>query len=260
MLKYQSLLLLVLFVMCSSLVQGQKVLEKPIEKWSQKDALEVLNNSAWAQTYQSVTGAAAAAQSDALRNQSDNRVLGSERSRSERAGAPPPVVIRLHSALSIRMALTRLNQIGANYDKMDDKAKAQFNEQARKLLECAQCLNYYVITLTQSPNATGQSVEEAIFQGMTLEQMKGNVTLKNEKGEVRDLVHFIPPSKRGESAVFFFPRKNDKGDILIGKENSELIVAFDNAFFSQGNRYSHLIPRSFNFKVSKLIWADQLVL
>lgn len=243
----------------SCVVSAQKILEKPIEKWSKDDALEVLNNSPWAQTYQSISGAAAASANEAVRSQSDNRLTGAERGRTERSGGPAPVVARLHSSLAIRLALTRLNQIAANYDKLDDKGKAKFNESARGMLECTQCQNYYVVTLTQFANATGQGVEEAIFQGLTNEQMKGNITLKNDKGESRDLAHFLPPQKRGDSAVFFFARNDASGKALIDKSNSEVIVAFDNAFFSTGNRYSHLIPRNFTFKVSKLIFADQVV-
>ncbi len=259
MFKPRFLALVASLLLLSCAVSAQKILERPFEKWSKDESLELLNNSPWAQTYQSVSGAAAAAANDALRAQSDNRLVGAERGRSERSGGPPPVIVRLHSSLAIRAALTRLNQIGANYDKLDDKGKAKFNESARGMLECSQCKNYYVVTLTQATNATGQGVEEAIFQGLTNEQMKGNVTLKNEKGETRELAHFLPPQKRGDSAVFFFARNDADGKTLIDKSNSEVIIAFDNAFFSQGNRYSHLIPRSFTFKVSKMIFADQVV-
>jgi hypothetical protein len=259
MLKFNKLILLGLFCVCTSLVAAQKVLDKPVEKWSQSEAMEVLNKSAWTQTYQSVQGAAAASANDALRDQSDNRIVGRERSRSERAGGPAPVVMRLHSGLPIRLALTRLNQIAAGYDKMNDKAKAEFNDAGRSLLECGPCQNYYVLTLTKFPNPSGQAVEEAIFEGMALEQMKGNVWLKNDKGETRELAHFIPPAKRGDSAVFFFARKDGKGNVLVTKDNDEVSFVFNPNFFTPTNRFYHLIPRKFDFKVSKITVGDQVV-
>ncbi|MBA2735577.1 MAG: hypothetical protein H0U50_02195, partial [Pyrinomonadaceae bacterium] len=46
----------------------------------------------------------------------------------------PPVVIRLHSALPIRQALVRIQQISAGYDKMDEKQKADFDAGQRDFL------------------------------------------------------------------------------------------------------------------------------
>lgn len=254
------LFLMFFFVLISCVfVFSQKVLEKPIEEWSQKDATEILNNSPWAQGYQSLQGAAGASAIDALRAQSDNSIVGAERGSTARVGAPSPVIARLHSGLPIRLALMRLNQIGANYDKMNKDEKIKFNESARKLIDCAICQNYYVVTITKVANPSGQSVEEAVFQGMTLEQMKGNVWLKNEKGVIRELVQFIAPTKRGDSAVFFFSRKDEKGALLLTKDNIDLHVVFNGAFFTSANRFAHLLPRQFDFSVSKITFGDIVV-
>lgn len=251
--------LAVIVLVCSFSVAQKAIPDKPIEKWSQKDAMEVLNESAWTRTYQSIQGAASASASEAVRAQADNRLVGAERSRTERSGGPAPVIMRLHSGLPIRLALMRLNQIGASYDKMNDSDKAKFNEGAKKLLDCAICQNYYVITLTLMSNPSGQSVEEAIFQGMTHEQMKENVWLKNDKGVTRQLAQFVPPQKRGDSAVFFFPRKDEKGELFLTKDNSEFSFVFNGNFFTSNNRYAALIPREFEFKISKITVGDNLV-
>lgn len=259
MLKFNKSVLAVLLVALAAATFGQKVLDKPIDQWTQKEATEVLNNSSWSKLYQSNEGAAAAAQAEARRQQSDNRMSGSERSRSDQTGSPPPIVMRLYSGLPIRLAIARLRQIGAGYEKMNDKAKGEFNQANRVLLECPACKNNYVVSLTQIPNPSGQFVEEAIFQGMTLDQMKGNVWLKNDKGEKRDLVHFIPPAKRGDSAMFFFARKDDKGNVFLTKDNSEFSFVFDGNFFTSSNRFAYLLPRQFDFRVSKITVADTLV-
>lgn len=258
MLKYNKFFLIAAFCLLAVAVPAQKALDKPIDKWSKSDAMEILNNSSWTQTYFSTAASAGASANNALRDQADNSLTGGERSRTERSGGPPPVIARLHSALPIRLALIRLNQIGSGYDKMNDKAKAEFNDSARGLLECNPCKTHYVITVTLAPNPTGQSVEEAVFQGMTLAQMKGNVTLRNDKGESRELAHFIAPEKRGDSAVFFFARKDDKGSTLIEKGDKEVNMVFDASFFN-GNRFAPYLPRKFDFSVSKITVADQVV-
>ena len=84
-------------------------------------------------------------------------------------------------------------------------------------------------------------------------------TLKNEKGDTRDLVQFIPPQKRGDSAVFFFARKNDKGDFLLTKENTDMNFVFNANFLTTSNRFAYLLPRQFDFKVSKITVGDKVV-
>lgn len=244
-------------------VSAQKALNKAVDSWSKDDAMEILSSSPWAKMYSSTEGAAAASQSDALQAQSatqrNSRIQTSEQGRSERSGGQAPVIFRLHSGLPIRLALTRLNQISAGYDKLNDEAKAKFNESGKKLLDCQICQNYYVVTMTKMPNPSGQGVEEAIFQGMTLEQMNGNVSLRNDRGDTRELFQFIPPEKRGDSAVLFFPRKDDKGDVFLTKDNTEFTLVFNPSFFTSSNRFASLIPRQLEFKMSKIIVNGMVV-
>jgi len=238
---------------------AQKTAEKPSNKWSRDESLKILSDSSWARTYQSTQASAAADAAAAVRHQAGTRLSGGDPGSSALIGAPAPVVIRLHSALPIRQALTRLNQLSAGYDKMDEKGKAEFDVSVKKFLECAICQNYYVVTLTQFPNTTGQSVEEAIFQGMKLEHMKGNVWLTNEKGEKRELIQFTPPKQRGDSAVFFFARKDDKGVEFLTTANKELNFEFNNNFLTSSNRFARFVPRRFEFKISKMTVGENLM-
>lgn len=239
---------------------AQKFAEKPFTSWSRENAMEMLSDSSWARTYHNMTAAAGAAMEDAARAQSDNRLSGQERGRSERAGGTPPVYARLHSALPIRQALIRLNQIAAGYDKMDDAGKAAFDARAKGMLECGVCQTHYVVTITAAPSSTAQGVEEGIFQGMNIEQMKGNIWLETEKGAKRELVEFIAPKKGGESAVLFFARKDDQGIDLVSDANNTLSVVFNNNFLIPSNRFSPLLPRRFEFRVSKLKQGSRLTL
>src|SRR5215212_11596324 len=117
------LLLSICLYFLTGSVSAQKTLEKPLEKWSKEDALKIVTNSPWAQTYQSPESSSAAAAQQIRREQRDsvNSGGGNLAGSSGRSLGNPPVVIRLHSALPIRQAIIRGRQIAAGYDKMDDK-------------------------------------------------------------------------------------------------------------------------------------------
>jgi len=187
-------------------VLAQKYVEKPFQKWNKDEAIKVLTSSPWAQTYQSTEGSSRAAQVQVGREQHQNANSGGSNPRSvARDFGPPPVVVRLHSALPVRQALIRMQQLSAGYDKMDEKQKTEFDASAKDFLNCKICQSYYVVTLTQAPDSSGQTVEEGIFQRMSLKDLKGNVYLLNEKGDQRELAQFTPPKGRGDSAVFSLP-------------------------------------------------------
>ena len=252
-------LVFVCFCFFVSAVYAQKALEKPYQKWSKDEAIRILSDSGWAKTYQSTVGSANASASQINREQGQSASGGGSNPRSvARDFGPPPIVMRLHSGAPIRQALARMQQINAGYDKMDEKKKAQFDESSKSFIACAICQNYYVVTITQSPNASGPGVEEGIFERMSLKDMKGNVWLENENGEKRELVQFTPPKGRGDSAVFFFARNDDKGTPLLTAQNKEFRFVFKNEFLNTANPYAGLVPRNFEFKVSKLMVGENL--
>jgi hypothetical protein len=240
---------------------AQKTWEKPVQKWSKDDALKIVTSSPWAQTYQSPEIEAAAAAQQAARDQRNTvnsggsgATLGSV---SRLLGASP-VVIRLHSALPVRQAIIRGRQIAAGYDKMDEKGKAEMDESVSVFLNCPACQNYYVVTITQFPDSSSQSVQEGIFQRMTFNDLKGNVYLQNDKGEQRELVQFTPPKGAGASAYFFFARKDDKGNLFLTPDSKDFKFVFKNEFLTPANPYAIYVPRSFEFKVSKLMIGEKL--
>lgn len=260
--KYNKLTLLVLVFCLSFTAFGQKYLEKPYNKWSKDEALRVLNDSPWAKGYQSPAGLAAASQNQTAREQADQVIRptagNQQRGSSARTVQPAPVTIRLHSALPIRQAMVRMQQIGAEYDKMSEADRAKFDESAKGFLNCAICQSYYVVTMVKAKNASGQSVEEGIFQSMILENMKGKVWLTNDKGEKRELVQFTPPKSESDAAVFFFKRTDDNGAALLSPETKTLKFVFANEFLDSRNPYSSLVPRNFEFNVSKMVMENKV--
>ena len=255
------LLLFLLICFLTIAVSAQKTLEKPLQKWSKEEAIKILNTSSWVQTYQSPEASAIAAQQEMSREQAQTANRGGNNPRSTaRNFGLPPVVIRLHSALPIRQAIVRIRQVEAGYDKMDEKQRADFDKSIQGLLNCAICKNYYVVTLTKFIDSSGQYVDEGIFQRMGLEQLKNNVWLINEKGERRDLVQFNPPKTAADMAVFYFARADDKGVSFLTPESKKFEFVFDNSFLDSRNPYAPLLPRRFEFNVSKLIVGGNLLL
>ncbi len=240
-------------------VSAQKM-DKPFDTWNRDQAQKVLTDSSWAKTYQSPQGSAFASAVQAGREQGQNANSGgSSPSSVARNFGPAPVVIRLHSALPVRQALIRLQQIEAGYDKASEDQRAKFNSSAKSFLECPICKNYYVVTITKFPeklDSGNGGIDEAIFQSMTLNDLKGKVHLVNDKGEKRELVQFTAPTHPGESAVFFFARFDDKKNPLLTSESKELKFVFASDFLDSRNRYAYLVPRYFDFKVSKMMFAN----
>jgi hypothetical protein len=245
--------LLVVILVLTFQVFAQKK-EKTFHEWSKDEATKVLTDSPWAKTYQSSQGLIAAERSQVSREQAD-QVINGRASQAAPSGRfiPAPVVIRLNSALRIRQALVRLQQIAAGYDKMSEKDRAKFDESAKDFLACSACEKLYVVTITRFRNS-GQGIDnEGIFQTIRFEDVKGKVYLSNENGEKRELVQFIAPKQSGESAVFLFRRFDSDGKPLIIPEGKELNFVFTADFLSSQNPYSPYVPRKFDFKVSKLI-------
>ena len=234
--------------------------DKPYQQWGKEETLRLYNDSAWAKPYQSNIGAANAAAGQIRREQGQTSSSGGSDPRSvARDFGPPPVTLRLHSALLIRQAIVRMQQIDVGYDKMSESDRAAFDKSKESFLKCTICNDYYVVTLTKAPDASKSTVEEGIFQGMTMADLKGNIKLVNEKGEERELAEFNPPKGPLDRTVFYFKRTNDAGVPLFTKDSKEVKFVFSPTFLDTKNRFAYLLPRTFEFKASKMVVGDSLI-
>lgn len=258
--KYRIFVLAILLCGAATSALAQKVPDKPVNQWGKEESLKILSESAWAKTYQSNSGASNAAASQSVRElgQSVNRGGSDPRSVARDFG-PPPITMRLHSGSPIRQAIIRLQQIANGYDKMSDADKTAFDNSKKGLLDCAICKDYYVITITKATDASRSAVEEGVFQGMTFEDLKGNVKLVNDLGEERPLIQFNAPKGPNDMTVFYFKRTDDAGKPFLTTQSKDFRFVFDNAFLDSKNRFAYLLPRSLEFKVSKLVVGDALM-
>lgn len=228
--KYPWLALLVLA--CYALIYGQSELpEKPFQHWSKGEAEKILNNSPWAKqqevrikfdketqtaagSYSGVSGAAAAESKTEVTSQLPSDFV---------------FTLRLRSALPVRQAVVRLKQLETNIEKMDPKDRAAFEGQIKGLLDCPACANNYVITLSsKSKSNPGADAVYATFKGGRLADLQRYIFIANERGDRRQLIHFVAPKTPGDEAIFFFPRLDEKGAPLLTADNKELLINLAN--------------------------------
>lgn len=167
--------------------------------------------------------------------------------------------MRLHSGLPLRQAMVRLQQIANGYDKMSESDKAAFDNTKRGFLDCRPCKDHYVVTITKPTDASGVAVEEGIFQGMTLDELKGNVKLVSDLGEERELIQFNAPKGPTDMTVLYFKRNDATGKPLLTTQSKSFQIVFRAEFLDNRNRFAYLLPRTMEFKTSKLIFGENLM-
>jgi hypothetical protein len=245
--------ILILLAISSVEMFAQEKYDKPVNKFGKEEAWRIVNDSPWAKPYQANSAGTA-------RQQGEQGYQGGSNPRSiARDAGLPPVTARLHSGEVYRKAVVRLQQIDNGYDKLGDDKKAEFDKSRQVFLDCKICNEHYVITLTKTNYSKDGVVDEGIFQSLTLADLKGNVTLENDSGEVRELVHFTAPKGPGDSALFYFKRTDASGKHLVTAETKEFRLAFKPDFLERDSRYGKLVPKFYDFKVSKLIVGDKVM-
>lgn len=224
------LMALVLFVLPFFAQSGWQT--KPPADWTLADSRDLLSDSPWAQ-------------SRTMARRDINLIPGT-------SVDPGSVTCRLRSALPVRLAMVRLRQIAAKYDKMGPTQKADFDKSTQLLLECPACTDNYVVTL--SPPFDHHSAIPSSLKTLTLATLKNYVRITNERGETRELLHIDRPNFQGAEAVFFFARLNSKGEPLLTPSSKKLTVTFDMRLFTDHTA----LPMVFDFEVSKIVMNGEV--
>ena len=222
--------------------------DKPFTQWSRSDAETVLNDSPWS-SHQEVRMQFDKEKQTAAGSYSGVSSAAAVSSQMEVMSDLPVdfiFTLRLRSALPVRQALVRLKQLESDSRKLSKKDLETFDAQIKGLLECPACAGNYVVTLSsKSLNRPGADAVYATFKGGRLSDLQRFVFLANERGERRQLVHFVAPRVPGDDAIFFFPRLDAKGAPLLTPESKQLLI---NLSDKQVNSVSN-----FRIDVSKLV-------
>jgi len=210
--------------------RAQNLWEKPYQQWTKEEIIKIASDSPWAQVQQasSTTG---------------ERVP---------LAYVPGVTMRLRSALPIREALVRLKQIEGKYDKLDAAGRADFDTRMKGLLSCPACADNYIVTLGPPVSTRAMKNGLGALKNVAFSLLEKRVYLLNERGDRREVVHFIAPKHDEDEATFFFPRLDDKGTPLLTNESKKLIFVFEARNLRTAFGLDS-IPERFEFDVSKLI-------
>ena len=221
---------------------------KPFTQWSRSDAESVLNESPLS-SHQEVRMQFDKERQTAAGSYSGVSSASAAASQTEVMSDLPVdfvFTLRLRSALPVRQALVRLKQLESDSKKLSQKDLESFDTQIKGLLECPACTGNYVVTLSsKSLNRPGADAVYTTFKGGRLSDLQRFVFLANERGERRELIHFVAPKVPGDEAIFFFPRLDEKGAPLLTTENKQLLI---NLSDKQVNSVSN-----FKIDVSKLV-------
>ena len=221
---------------------------KPFTQWSRSDAESVLNDSPWS-SHQEVRMQFEKEKQTAAGSYSGVSAASAAGSQVEVTSDLPVdfvFTLRLRSALPVRQALVRLKQLEADSKKLNQKDAETFDAQIKGLLECPACAGNYVVTLSsKSRNRPGADAVYGTFKGGRLSDLQRFVFIANDRGERRQLVHFVAPRAPGDDAIFFFPRLDEKGAPLLTPKSKDLLI---NLSDKQVNSVSN-----FKIDVSKLV-------
>jgi hypothetical protein len=219
--------------------------KKPFTQWTKSDAAEILNSSPWA-----VTQEARIDFGKEVRKIAGAPVVDGSYLTAELGGANIAVdyrvTLRLRSALPIRRAIVRLKQLESKYDQMSQADRAAFDVKTQGLVDCPGCVQNYVITIScKSANYPGADALYEGLRGATLPAVRPYIHLLNDRGEQRELVHFVAPKAPNEETVLFFPRFDDEDRPLFTSTTKKLI-------FRMSDNNARAIT-NFKIDVSRLI-------
>lgn len=202
---------------------------KPYQQLSAREAESLLSNSPWAQTQ---AGLVSIGIRDPLTEPVDTTVT-----------------VRLRSALPLRQALVRLNQLKEKYDQKNVNERAIIDARNRELLECPDCDGYYIVSITPGAGSRTELPSFLSSSRTAFEVVKQNVVLENENHETRELAKFIGPKFSAGEAIFFFPRLDSRGNPLIGPTTRTVIISFDPRVFD----WKKATVTKFKFNVAGMI-------
>jgi hypothetical protein len=228
-----------------ALAVGAEKKIKPWTEWSEKDALKMLNDSAWGQT-QTETNTSEMFYSPTARGGSGGRNTGGAGSDSNDRSSQGALNqatninyrIRLLSARPIRQAFARLLIL----------KNPQMTEQLRTFAE--QKTDQYIVIAVDFDSTDRRFLGPAqqVFNSANDGVLKNNTYLEVKSGERIFLQQYRAPINDGMGAKFIFPR-------LV---NNEPFVSADSGYLRFYSEVSKEIRLNMRFKVSDLIYDGQL--
>ena len=245
------LLFLILIFSVSCLTQDAWK-SKNFETWDTKDVQSILNKSDWVQKQSLKLYSGASLNFVAGTVLSNALSPGSTVSTgSVTAPIEMTITVRLRSSMAIRLGLIRQLQLETNVSGLSKSEKEAFLIKQNGLFECPACVENYVVTVSSFSEDDRQfDLIYNSFRNFRLEQLKNYISLQNDRGEKRELTHFVAPKVPGQEAQFIFKRNDDKGVPLLNKESKFFLFRLE--------PYAVNSPANFKIDVKPLIVGDKV--
>ncbi len=191
---------------------------KPYTEWTEKECRRILEDSPWARQH--------------LVSSISLRPLKLEPPTGEAPVTGPPgresnpriaYTGQVRSAMPVRQALVRLEQITAKYPAMSDEQRQAFDQRAQKFLDTsfAEAIVIYVEYKSNVPPY--QSELSYHWQGVTLEQARNQMFLIIDGGEKTPPVQYVHQVGAGFHLVFARTSSNEP---VVGPRARRMRVEF----------------------------------
>jgi hypothetical protein len=178
--------------------------KKEYGQWSQKECAKLLEDSPWSKLY-TLTSVGIMAQAKGSTD------------------ANQPYIkyqVQFRSALPIRQALVRQNQIAAKYESLPPEQRQEFDKKAEAFLSGFPT-DSVVVYVTYSANDRDNDQELARYwQSQTVELFKNSVYLSSTKGDKVPLANYAAGQGAQRSFQFIFPREMNGKPILDPHDKS----------------------------------------
>ncbi|MFN7944894.1 MAG: hypothetical protein U0Z53_06050 [Blastocatellia bacterium] len=210
-------------------------------QWTEKECRKLLDNSPWAQDH-----TINSTYIEPLQTQSSDR--------ARERNTQMTYHVQFRSALPVRQALVRLQQLSSKYDQMPPEQKQEFDQRAARLLE-ANFADIVAVHVSYSSNVAIYDREMANYwQVQTTEKLRNSTFLIGPKGQK------IPPQRvtvttgAGREFTLYFPRLVE-GQPLVTPQDKSIKLEFNHPRVSDQNESRVLLE----FKIEKMLMQGAVV-
>jgi hypothetical protein len=173
-------------------ISSSNFFQQPFFKWSEDEAVQVLNASPWAkqETFTHI-------------------VSGQGSGRSGEKEIYNTFYVRFLSAPPIRKAYARIQQIQYGYDNMEREDKLRFEkaQQPNIRMDASQWIVVSIAFRSNDPNE--ESDVRRFFQSETVRTLKTKAFLSTPACSQVEISAYFPPREESVGAKFVFPRVVD---------------------------------------------------
>jgi hypothetical protein len=217
--------------------------KKEYKEWTQKECAKVLEDSPWARSL-TLTSV---------------QIMDNDSNKTSTDGSQPFIKYQMQfrSALPIRQAVVRQNQIASKYDTLPPEQKQSFDKQAEALLSGFPEDKVVVYVRYQANDSNRDREMASWWQSKSTELLKTQVYLSSNKTKV-PIAQFVAGQGGDRWFQFIFPKEVDGKPVITPQDKSiklefEYPADFKNPDmkFGSGQAFQE-------FKVEKMIFAGNI--